>query len=640
MSNEYTLLSGLGSPSDIRSMSNDELSRLCSEIRTKMIGTISQNGGHLASNLGTVELTIALHLAFDSPHDKLIFDVGHQCYTHKLITGRFDEFDSLRLENGLSGFTKPGESEHDIFVSGHSSTSISNALGLAYSNRLNGDDAFTVAVIGDGALSGGLAYEAMNNIDKNSDLRLIVVLNDNKMSISENVGAMARHLAVIRSSKHYYNIKSGFENLLKKIPIVGTHLRNFFYTIKKSLKNIIYNSNIFEDMGFAYLGPIDGHNIELMHQTFELAKRMKRPVLVHINTIKGKGYPFAEDDPASYHGVSKLDAATGEQAPSSDTFSVYAGNKLCKIASENKKICAVSAAMTEGVGLSDFAMMYPERFFDVGIAEGHAVTFSAGLAKGGFIPVFAVYSTFLQRGYDQLIHDLALQPLKCILLIDRAGFVGSDGITHQGLFDVAFLSGIPNTEIYSPATFSELDGALDLAVQSGDKKIFAIRYPRGGESKLSDIDDKCKELLNWRLFEGKNGLGGNGKKTGTPLIITYGRITKEAAAAQRELEKNGITADILKLTKIHPIPTDAIKTALEYENIFFFEEALSSGGIGEHFLNKLNTYGYGGRFTLTAVSDCFVQAAPVKSCLKRFSLDCDGMVKIITEQINGQLHET
>ena len=290
MSNEYTLLSGLGSPSDIRSMSNDELSRLCSEIRTKMIGTISQNGGHLASNLGTVELTIALHLAFDSPHDKLIFDVGHQCYTHKLITGRFDKFDSLRLENGLSGFTKPGESEHDIFVSGHSSTSISNALGLAYSNRLNGDDGFTVAVIGDGALSGGLAYEAMNNIDKNSDLRLIVVLNDNKMSISENVGAMARHLAVIRSSKHYYNIKSGFENFLKKIPIIGTHLRNFFYTIKKSLKNIIYNSNIFEDMGFAYLGPIDGHNIELMHQTFELAKRMKRPVLVHINTVKGKGY--------------------------------------------------------------------------------------------------------------------------------------------------------------------------------------------------------------------------------------------------------------------------------------------------------------------------------------------------------------
>ena len=270
---------------------------------------------------------------------------------------------------------------------------------------------------------------------------------------------------------------------------------------------------------------------------------------------------------------------------------------------------------------------------------GDALTFACGLASQGMIPVFAVYSTFLQRCYDQIIHDAAIENLHIVLAVDRAGFVGSDGITHQGLFDVAFLSGIPNTEIYSPATFSELDGAIDLAVQSGDKKIFAIRYPRGGESKLSDIDDNCEELLNWRLFEGKNGLGENGKKTG-PLIITYGRITKEAAAAQRELEKNGITADILKLTKIHPIPTDAIKTALEYENIFFFEEALSSGGIGEHFLNKLNTYGYGGRFTLTAVSDCFVQAAPVKSCLKRFSLDCDGMVKIITEQINGQLHET
>ena len=638
MSNEYTLLSGVGSPQDVKSMSNDELSRLCSEIRTKMIGTISQNGGHLASNLGTVEMTIALHLAFDSPHDKLIFDVGHQCYTHKLITGRFDEFDSLRLENGLSGFTKPVESEHDIFVSGHSSTSISNALGLAYSNRLNGDDAFTVAVIGDGALSGGLAYEAMNNIDKNSDLRLIVVLNDNKMSISENVGAMARHLAVIRSSKHYYNIKSGFESFLKKIPIIGTHLRNFFYTIKKSLKNIIYNSNIFEDMGFAYLGPIDGHNIELMHQTFELAKRMKRPVLVHINTVKGKGYPFAEDDPASYHGVSKLDAATGEQAPSSDTFSVHAGNKLCKIASENKKICAVSAAMTQGVGLSDFAMMYPERFFDVGIAEGHAVTFSAGLAKGGFIPVFAVYSTFLQRGYDQLIHDLALQPLKCILLIDRASFVGSDGVTHQGLFDVAFLSGIPNTEIYSPATFSELDGAIDLAVQSDDKKIFAIRYPRGGESRLSDIDDNFETFSDWQIL--KNDPSTNEENSRKALIVTYGRITKEAKSAQTELKKSGITTDILKLTRIHPIPTEALKTAFEYENIFFFEEALSAGGIGEHFLNKLNASGYKGQFTLTAVSDCFVQAAPVKSCLKRFSLDCDSMVKTITEQINGQLHET
>lgn len=616
---EYRLLSGVKAPSDIKKMSTQQLYELCFEIRQKMLETVSKNGGHLSSNLGAVELTVALHRVFDSPRDSIVFDVGHQCYAHKLITGRYENFDTLRKKGGLSGFCRPNESEHDTFYSGHSSTSVSAGLGIATANRLLGNDAYTVTVIGDGSFTGGMVYEALNNGGR-SKTKHIIILNDNKMSISENVGSFAKYLAVIRSKPGYYNLKASTERTLNRIPNVGKKITKRLYDLKTDLKNKLYSqSTFFEDLGYRYMGPIDGHNISVLVDALEAAKKVNAPVLLHVNTIKGKGYKFAEDDPSRFHGVGPFDLSTGKTKSVPDCFSDKLGEYLCAYAPNNKAICAITAAMGLGTGIECFRKSFPDRFFDVGIAEEHAVTFAGGLAKKGMIPVFAVYSTFFQRCYDQVVHDISLQKLKVIFAIDRAGFVGEDGETHNGLMDVAFLSTIPDIIIYSPCCYRSLEADINNAVNS-DKYAVAVRYPRGGQNKnVSVLRYDCVEFSTY------------GDKNASACIVTYGRVTSQAIRAVDELSLRNINVLLISLNRIKPLPEDAIDIMEKTEKVFFFEEGIRSGGIGERTALRLLERGYKGAFSLTAVNDRFVSQASVDELLHDYGLDTDGIVSKISE---------
>ncbi len=616
---EYRLLSGVKAPSDIKKMSTQQLYELCFEIRQKMLETVSKNGGHLSSNLGAVELTVALHRVFDSPRDSIVFDVGHQCYAHKLITGRYENFDTLRKKGGLSGFCRPNESEHDTFYSGHSSTSVSAGLGIATANRLLGNDAYTVTVIGDGSFTGGMVYEALNNGGR-SKTKHIIILNDNKMSISENVGSFAKYLAVIRSKPGYYNLKASTERTLNRIPNVGKKITKRLYDLKTDLKNKLYSqSTFFEDLGYRYMGPIDGHNISVLVDALEAAKKVNAPVLLHVNTIKGKGYKFAEDDPSRFHGVGPFDLSTGKTKSVPDCFSDKLGEYLCAYAPNNKAICAITAAMGLGTGIECFRKSFPDRFFDVGIAEEHAVTFAGGLAKKGMIPVFAVYSTFFQRCYDQVVHDISLQKLKVIFAIDRAGFVGEDGETHNGLMDVAFLSTIPDIIIYSPCCYRSLEADINNAVNS-DKYAVAVRYPRGGQNKnVSVLRYDCVEFSTY------------GDKNASACIVTYGRVTSQAIRAVDELSLRNINVLLISLNRIKPLPEDAIDIMEKTEKVFFFEEGIRSGGIGERTALRLLERGYKGAFSLTAVNDRFVSQASVDELLHDYGLDTDGIVNKISE---------
>ena len=469
----YKILSEINSPDYVKKLNKDELNLLCDEIRNEIIDVVSKNGGHLASSLGAVELTVALHRVFSSPKDAIIFDVGHQSYAHKLLTGRFDKFNTLRKEDGISGFMRPSESEHDTFVTGHSSNSISAAYGI-YKAKSMLDGGTAIAVIGDGAMTGGMAYEALNNAGGKKG-NFIVVLNDNKMSISKNVGAIPRAFTKMRNRRGYHKMKFVISALLLKIPLIGKPIYNCVFSIKEAFKSIVYKNNIFTSLGFNYLGPVNGHDIEAMERLFTIAKSYNMPTLVHVVTTKGKGYYFAENNPNDYHGVSAFDINRGKDVNFTKTYSDIAGEALCDLASKNKRVCAITAAMTEGTGLKNFAIKYKSRFFDVGIAEQHAVTFAAGLASGGMIPYFAVYSSFLQRGYDQILHDAAIANVPIKLLVDRAGIVGDDGESHQGLFDVAYLSTIPNINIYSPCFYSELKKTIE-EVACKDE-ISVVRYP-------------------------------------------------------------------------------------------------------------------------------------------------------------------
>ena len=449
-----SLLKNVNSPDDIKNLSEKELNELCSEIRKKLINTVSKTGGHLASNLGMVELTVALHKVFNSPTDEIVFDVGHQCYTHKILTGRNEKFSTIRCENGISGFTRPIENENDIFSSGHASTSISSAVGLAAAKQIRGDKGKVIAVIGDGALTGGLAYEGLNNT--NGIKNLIIIYNDNNMSISENVGSLAKNLTKVRVSSGY-NVS---KNAVRKVfgsTVFGNKLLKAFNKMNADIRKCIYKNTFFEDLGLRYYGPIDGHNIDDLVDVLNVAKGCKHSVLIHVNTVKGKGYSHAEENPTMFHGIGKFNIETGEPCVNGETFSSKFGDAMVDFASKDQRICCVTAAMAEGTGLKKFSEKYPNRFFDVGIAEEHAVTFCGGLAKNGMVPVFAVYSTFLQRSLDQVIHDVAMQDLKVIFAIDRAGFVGEDGESHQGVFDTSFLYSVPNFSIYCPSTFEELE---------------------------------------------------------------------------------------------------------------------------------------------------------------------------------------
>ena len=619
MANEK-LLDKIHSPQDLKNMSLTQLDQLCEEIREKLICTVAKNGGHLASNLGVVELTVALHKVFNAPTDTLVWDVGHQCYVHKILTGRLPQLDGLRMEGGISGFPKRHESEYDTFNTGHSSTSISSAFGVAKAKESLHLPGKTIAVIGDGALSGGLAYEGLNNAGRFKK-NFIVILNDNNMSISKNVGSMARYLAGIRAKPSYLRTKARVEAVLQHIPVLGKWIRNFLLASKSFLKNALYKSTLFEDMGFVYFGPFDGHNLKKLTEVFQVAQNFKHPVLIHVITKKGKGYSFAEKDPKSFHGISSFHVETGMATkPAGKSFSSEFGTLLGCMAEADERICAITAAMPSGTGLTEFSRQFKERFYDVGIAEEHAVTFAGGLAAGGMLPVFAVYSTFLQRSYDQLIHDAALQNLNVTLAIDRAGVVGEDGETHQGLFDVPFLNTIPNITVFSPTYFSEMPMAFDAAIYRYDG-VTAVRYPRGGEGYHPA--DFVPSARPYDLY---------GDVNAPAVLVTYGRLFSCACEARERLQKLGIPIAIVKLNRIKPVDMEAVEWIARKQEVFFFEEGIQSGGVGEHVSYLLQRSGFAGTYIIQAVKDEFVQQASMESTLHTLELDASGMVNIIMKE--------
>ncbi|MDD6479134.1 MAG: 1-deoxy-D-xylulose-5-phosphate synthase [Oscillospiraceae bacterium] len=605
---EYNFLQKIKSPEDVKKLSYEEIDKLCNEMRHCIIDTVSKNGGHLASNLGVVELTVALHRVFSSPDDAIIFDVGHQSYPHKLLTGRFDRFNTLRTKDGISGFMKPNESPHDYITTGHSSNSISAAYGIYKAKKLLGEKGTAVAVIGDGALTGGLAYEALNNAG-NTKGNFIIILNDNKMSISQNVGALARGLTKLRNQPKYRDFKFKVGKFLSKLGVFGLKTYRLISRIKDFLKSVVYRNNIFSSLGFNYLGPVNGHDVKAMESLFSSAIMNDKPTLIHVLTTKGKGYPYAENSPKNYHGVSPFDIEAGASQSGNLSYSDIAGKTLCNLADANEKICAITAAMTVGTGLSDFATEHKDRFFDVGIAEQHATAFAAGMARGGMIPFFVVYSTFLQRAYDQIIHDAAIQNLPIKILIDRAGIVGEDGETHQGIFDVAFLSSIPNVNIYSPSSFDELERAIRKTAFNSE--LAAIRYPRG---------------LQNDNYQGNTDGDFTFLKTGSKkLLVTYGRLFSNAIEAQKTAE-----FDILKLNKIYPLSNEMLKDLLSYEKICFFEEVVLSGSVSEHLGSLLMDAGYRGAYEKYTINDEFVPSNSVSAALKEYKLDSDSMIEIMT----------
>ena len=623
---EKKLLNEIHSPDDVKKLSRPELDQLAAEIRDTLVETTATNGGHLASNLGVVELTIALERVFDSPKDSIVWDVGHQCYTHKLLTGRYDQFSTLRQDRGLSGFPNPKESDHDVFSAGHSGTSIAASYGLSVAKTLKQDPSFTIAVIGDGSFTGGLVYEALNNAG-HSNTRLIVILNENDMSISKNVGAVARYLTAFRTNPTYYRLKGEIKDVLHQVPVIGDTTVKAIINAKKKAKNTLYSSNFFEDLGFTYMGPIDGHDLDALCNALESAKDVediKEPVLIHIHTTKGKGYLPAEMDPSRFHGISKFDPATGKSPKGPDTnFSKEFGKYLCTFAEQDKRICAITAAMALGTGLDQFAKRFPNRFFDVGIAEEFGATFAGGLSKGGMIPVFAVYSTFLQRSYDEIVHDVSMQDLKVIFAVDRAGFVGDDGRSHQGIFDMAFLRTIPNSVIYSPSTYKGLSLYLYRALYD-EGKVIAVRYPRGQEGY---VPEGFKELYDDYQVVGNDNAD--------VAIVTFGGLFSEAARAMEQLENQGSSVRIIKLNKVFPLNPDAVREAEKSSHIFFFEEGVKSGGIGELFGYELLQDHFSGSFRYIAVDNTFVDHAPIPVLRKRYHLDCGSMVEEVLRSVQN-----
>ncbi len=608
-------LSELELPSDLKKLSIPQCGQLCSEIRKLLINTVSSTGGHLASNLGVVELTMSIHRNFNSPDDKIVWDVGHQAYVHKILTGRADRFSTIRQENGLSGFPKPSESVHDTVIAGHSSTSLSAACGIAEAMRLQGKDNYTVAVIGDGAMTGGMVYEAMNNCCQNTDSNLIVVLNDNNMSISKSVGSLEKYLTTLRNSEEYLDTKRKVERKLNKIPVVGSKAAKGMKYVKDAIKSTVLHRNLFEDMGFIYLGPINGHSLKDLEQAMRMAKSYHRPVFVHVKTTKGKGYLPAEKNPGEYHGISRFDVESGNpEISAGDSYSTVFGKELLSLAEADERICAITAAMKYGTGLQYFGKKLPQRFYDVGIAEQHAVTFGGGLAAMGQIPVFAVYSTFLQRAYDQLIHDVAIGGLHFVLGIDRAGIVGEDGETHQGIFDVPMLTTIPDTVIYSPSCYDELRVCLKKAIYE-EKNLAAVRYPRGSEDAAIKYD--CI-YSDYRIFDSEKS---------DILVISYGRIFNELYKAV-ELVKNRISCNMLKLTKIFPVAEEIVEKIMDYRRIIFFEEAVCEGSISEKFGNLLMESGYKGSYSRVAARG-FIKQASVKSALDKIGLSSEKMAEFI-----------
>lgn len=606
------ILENINSPSDLKQLNTAQLKTLCNEIRTFLIENVSKTGGHLASNLGVVELTVAMLKVFDLPNDKIVYDVGHQAYVHKILTGRRDSFDTLRQFDGISGFPKRSESEYDVFDTGHSSTSISAALGMARANALDNNNSKVIAFFGDGALTGGMMYEAMNDAG-HSRVPLILVLNDNAMSISKNVGAVPHHLRKLRMHPIYSRSKNIVETTLLHIPLVGKQAIRFIRFIKNGIRRLVLSNNFFDALGIKYLGPVDGHDIESLISAFEVVKSKNTPVLLHVQTKKGRGYTPAENNPSKFHGIGTFDPDTGNTPNASNDYSAVFGQALVKLAADNKKITAITGAMPIGTGLDEFAKKYRNRFFDVGIAEQHGVTLAAGLAAGGYIPVIPLYSTFLQRAYDQVLHDVCLQNLHVVFPIDRAGIVGADGETHQGIYDIAYLSHMPNMAILSPSDFKELEEMLEYAVNIHNGPI-AIRYPRGS----AQAPHPQKHFVYGKALTVNSG--------NNLAIICSGRTVIRAVEVAEILKSDGITCEIVSLPTIKPIDSSAIiAAAVKCGKVITIEDGVKNGGLGCMVAQILAEKEISAKFKIYAFPDTPIVHGSIDQLDKKYGMDASNI---------------
>ncbi len=598
------LLNSINSREELCALTQPQLKELCEEIRRFLVHHVAKTGGHLASNLGVVELTVALERVFDTSKDRLLFDVGHQSYVHKILTGRKDEFDSLRCYGGIAGFPKPSESEHDAFVAGHASSAVSTALGMARARTLQRQDYHVIALMGDGAMTGGLAYEGMNDAGESNE-PLLVILNDNEMSISPNVGGVSKHLSVLRTRPGYFRLKRAYRTVLNAVP-GGKAVYRFSHRVKERWKRNLLGSTLFEEMGFDYYGPVDGHDLDRLEYMLKLVKDRDKPVLLHVITQKGRGYAPAEHEPDIFHGIGAFDPESGKtpQTAHLPSFSETFGKTLCQLAQQEERICAITAAMVKGTGLEEFAQKYPQRCFDVGIAEGHAVSMAGGLAKQGMIPVVAVYSTFLQRAYDMLLQDVSMQNLHVVFAVDRAGLVGEDGETHHGTFDVSFLRTIPNMQILCPSNQAELEIMLRKAILEMDGPV-AVRYPRGCDGAFD------KAATSVVVQEGKD-----------ITLIGYGKLINNLLGAAKLLENEGISAEVLKLPSVKPLHLKEIAASVRKTgHLLIAEETVCIGCAGKEIAAQLRLAGIVVPNKLISIGDRFVTHGSIPELYQELGLD-------------------
>lgn len=609
-----SLLDSVYSPADVKKLRADELPVLCDDIRRFLIEHVSKTGGHLASNLGAVELTVALHRVFNTETDRLLFDVGHQCYVHKILTNRKEQFNSLRQYGGLAGFPKPSESIHDAYIAGHASDSISIALGMARACKLTGDSFRVICVVGDGSLTGGMASEALFDLG-NSGLPVTVILNDNGMSINPNTGGMGKYLKRLRLKPSYLKLKQRYRSVLKKIP-GGKAIYRLSHSLKERLKASVLNASMFEEMGLEYGGPIDGHDFDQLIEVLNWSKEQTGPTLVHVITKKGKGYAFAEANAGKYHGIGPFNPLTGEVLSSAIDFSAVFGDEMCRLARADSRICAITAAMTSGTGLQGFAAAFPDRFFDVGITEEHAAAMAGGMADRGLLPVFAVYSTFLQRSYDMLFHDIALGKEHVVLAVDRSGLVGADGETHHGLFDVSYLTSIPEFTVYSPASFAELRQMLKTALYD-ERGPVAVRYPRGGEGSYTG----CTAGPLARLQSGKK-----------IQLLSYGPTVNLLTEAADTLATEGIEAGILKLNRLSPLPEDELTEELtDCRLLVCVEETTQNGCIGQQVAALLTKRANAPIIVMLNTGNRFISHGSVSQLREECGLTADNIVSVVKE---------
>ena len=611
------VLNRIQSPADVKKLSKNDIEVLCNELRELLIDSIAKTGGHLASNLGVVELTVAIHRVFDTEKDRLVFDVGHQSYVHKILTGRKSKFDTLRQYGGISGFSKPSESIHDAFIAGHASNSISATLGIARARTLAGKDFSAIALIGDGSLTGGLAFEGLSDAGASGE-PMVIILNDNEMSITRNVGGIARYLSRLRLKPSYSTFKKHYRRFMEFIP-GGKSIYGFTHKSKVMIKEAILKCSMFEEMGLQYSGAIDGHDVNRVVEALQWAKKQDLPTVVHVLTKKGKGYTYSEQSPESYHGVGPFCQVNGIDNDNENSFSSVFGNELTLIAQANPDVCAITASMTTGTGLMDFANRFPERFFDIGIAEGHAVVMAAGMASQGIVPVFAVYSSFLQRSYDMIMHDVAISRLHVIFAVDRAGLVPGDGETHQGIYDVAYLTSIPGMTVYCPASFAELRDMLKHAVYN-IKGPVAVRYPRNGEGRYKDGGVVNTKIIN----------------EGTDFTIcTYGEITNTALDAIDILKKDGYSIELIKLGCIYPLDFNAIRQSVnKTRRLLVLEECSNRGSIGELIGKKLLSENFTLKSFITLnVGDIFVPGGDITQLRKLCGIDTHNVCINIKQEL-------